>query len=58
MESSKRAGALPAEEEHEEGVGIVSGKLVAPTKLAHEWVGVSSITLPVYIRLVVMGVVL
>ena len=56
MESSERAEALPAEEEHEEGVGTVSGKLVAATKL--EWVGVSSITLPVYIRLVVMGVVL
>ena len=56
-ESSEWAGALPKEED-EEGDRTVSGKLVIATKLAHEWVGVSSLTLALFNRLDVVEVVL
>ena len=57
-EPSERVRALPAEEEEdEEGDGTVSEKLVASTKRAHGLVEVSSLPLPVYIRLVVVDVV-
>jgi hypothetical protein len=52
-----RAEAYP-EEEEEEGDGMVSGRLIAATKLAHEWVGVSSLPLVQQVRLVAVEVVL
>ena len=57
-ESSEWAGALPKEEEDEEGDRTASGKLVIATKLAHEWVGVSSLTLVLSNRLDVVEVFL
>jgi hypothetical protein len=58
VESLERAGALSAEEEDEEGDRTVFGKLVASTKLAHELVELSSLPLPMCIRLVVVDAAL
>ena len=55
-ESSERAGALPAKEEaKDESLG---GHLIEATKVTHEWIGLSSLPLPLCNRLVIVDVVL
>jgi len=55
-ESSERAGALPAKEEaKDESLG---GHLIEATMVTHEWIGLSSLPLPLCNRLVIVDVVL
>jgi len=58
-ESSVRAGALPAKEEDEEAKGeSLGGHLIEAPKVTHEWIGLSSLPLPLCNRLVILDVVL
>jgi len=58
-ESSERAGALPAKEEEEEAKDeSLGGHLIEATKVTHEWIGLSSLPLPLCNRLFIVDVVL
>jgi len=59
-ESSERAGALLAKEEEEEEAKDESlgGHLIEAPKVTHEWIGLSSLPLPLCNRLVIVDVVL
>jgi len=60
-ESSERAGALPTKEEEEEEEAkdeSLGGHLIEATKVTHEWIGLSSLPLPLCNRLVILDVVL
>jgi len=57
--SSEQAGALPTKEEEEEAKDeSLSGHLIEATKVTHEWIGLSSLPLPLCNRLVIVDVVL
>jgi len=57
-ESSEQAGALSTKEEEEANDESLGGHLIEATKVTDEWIGLSSLPLPLCNRLVIVDVVL